>query len=113
MEDTLPIDWQFATSFLLQFRLMQLFSKNNVLALTKRKISSVYYSVEFQEDEHMAQVKVAQQTASTNVKSAQLLQAGLAALLGIGLFMGVAFSNPATVHNAAHDSRHGVSVHCH
>jgi len=61
----------------------------------------------------MAQVKVAEQTASTNVQASQLLQAGLAALLGIGLFMGVAFANPATVHNAAHDSRHGVSVPCH
>jgi cobalt transporter subunit CbtB len=104
-------------SFLLHLAWMQLFSRNKGLALTLRKIQTSKCT-EIQEEERMAQVKVAaqtasSQTASTQAQTARLLQASLAALLGVGLFMGVAFSNPAAVHNAAHDSRHGVSVPCH
>ena len=61
----------------------------------------------------MAQVKVADQRAVVEIKTTQVMQAGFAALLGLALFIGVAFSHPAVIHNAAHDSRHGVAAPCH
>ncbi|MDE0727371.1 MAG: CbtB-domain containing protein [Alphaproteobacteria bacterium] len=61
----------------------------------------------------MAQVKVADQRAVVEIKTTQVMQAGFAALLGLALFIGVAFSHPAAIHNAAHDSRHGVAAPCH
>ena len=61
----------------------------------------------------MAQLKAADQKAVIEIQTTQVMQAGFAALLGLALFIGVAFSHPATIHNAAHDSRHGVSVPCH
>lgn len=41
------------------------------------------------------------------------VQAALAGLLGLALFLGVAFAPPGLIHNAAHDSRHAISVPCH
>ena len=61
----------------------------------------------------MAQVKVADQRTVVEIKTTQVMQAGFAALLGLALFIGVAFSHPAAIHNAAHDSRHGVAAPCH
>ena len=61
----------------------------------------------------MAQVKVADQRAVVEIKTTQVMQAGFAALLGLALFVGVVFSHPAAIHNAAHDSRHGVAAPCH
>ena len=66
----------------------------------------------------MAQTKVADQTTATQadatqIRTAQVMQAGLAALLGLALFIGVALSHPAAIHNAAHDSRHGMAAPCH
>lgn len=61
----------------------------------------------------MTQFKVADQTTVVQIRTTQVMQAGLAALLGMALFIGVALSNPAAVHNAAHDSRHGIAVPCH
>jgi len=66
----------------------------------------------------MAQIKVADQTAAertatTQMQTAQVMQAGLAALLGLALFIGVAFAHPTVIHNAAHDGRHGIAVPCH
>ena len=61
----------------------------------------------------MAQVKVADQRAVVEIKTTQVMQAGFAALLGLALFIGVTFSHPAAIHNAAHDSRHGVAAPCH
>ncbi len=61
----------------------------------------------------MAQLKTARQTQVGTRETSKLLQALAAALLGIGLFVGVALSHPAAVHNAAHDSRHGIAVPCH
>ena len=61
----------------------------------------------------MAQVKVADQRAVVEIKTTQVMQAGFAALLGLALFIGVAFSHPEAIHNAAHDSRHGVAAPCH
>ncbi|MDE0942839.1 MAG: CbtB-domain containing protein [Alphaproteobacteria bacterium] len=70
----------------------------------------------------MAQIKVsdyttaeraAERVATTQVQTAQVMQAGFAALLGMALFIGVAFSHPTAIHNAAHDGRHGIAVPCH
>ncbi len=61
----------------------------------------------------MAQAKVADQKTVVQIRTSQVIQASFAALLGIALFIGVALSHPAAIHNAAHDSRHGISVPCH
>ncbi|MDA1099876.1 MAG: CbtB-domain containing protein [Proteobacteria bacterium] len=61
----------------------------------------------------MAQTKIADHSAAVQARAARVLQASLAALLGLALFIGVAFSHPTMIHNAAHDSRHGVAVPCH
>ena len=37
----------------------------------------------------------------------------IAALLGLFLLYGVGFANPATLHNAAHDTRHSFAFPCH
>ncbi|MDP6874534.1 MAG: CbtB-domain containing protein [Alphaproteobacteria bacterium] len=61
----------------------------------------------------MAQTGIAKHTDTSQARTAQVMQAGLAALLGLALFIGVALSHPAAVHNAAHDSRHGIALPCH
>ena len=61
----------------------------------------------------MARSRVADPNVITQIWTTQALQASLAALLGIALFIGVALSHPTTIHNAAHDSRHGIAVPCH
>lgn len=61
----------------------------------------------------MARTKVADYAAARQARASQIAQACLAALLGLGLFAAVAFAQPATIHNAAHDSRHGIAVPCH
>ncbi len=61
----------------------------------------------------MAQTGIAKYTDTSQARTAQVMQAGLAALLGLALFIGVALSHPAAVHNAAHDSRHGIAAPCH
>lgn len=42
-----------------------------------------------------------------------MLQLGAAALLGMGIFYGVAFAESPTLHNAAHDVRHVTVKPCH
>ena len=37
----------------------------------------------------------------------------VAALLGLFILYGVGFANPATIHNAAHDTRHSFAFPCH
>ncbi|MBT4890593.1 MAG: CbtB-domain containing protein [Rhodospirillales bacterium] len=61
----------------------------------------------------MAHTNIAEQTVVSQGRTAQLMQAGFAAFLGLGLFTIIAFSSPAAIHNAAHDSRHGITVPCH
>lgn len=46
-------------------------------------------------------------------QAAVVLSAGIAALLGIIILYGVGFAAPDLIHNAAHDTRHSVSVPCH
>ena len=45
--------------------------------------------------------------------TAVLLPAVLAILLGAVLVWGVGFASPMTIHNAAHDARHGFAFPCH
>jgi cobalt transporter subunit CbtB len=37
----------------------------------------------------------------------------LAALLGVFLLYGVGIAGPTAIHNAAHDTRHGIAFPCH
>jgi len=46
-------------------------------------------------------------------RTAILLSAGIAALLGVIVLYGVGFAGPDVIHNAAHDARHGINVPCH
>ena len=48
-------------------------------------------------------------TPLVGVKASALL----AAMLGIFLLYGVGFAYPSVIHNAAHDTRHGIAVPCH
>jgi cobalt transporter subunit CbtB len=41
------------------------------------------------------------------------LPAVVAILLGVFVLFGVGFAGPATIHNAAHDSRHSFAFPCH
>ena len=61
----------------------------------------------------MVQSRSADQNVITQIRTTQVLQASLAALFGVALFIGVALSHPTAIHNAAHDSRHGIAVPCH
>ena len=42
-----------------------------------------------------------------------LASAMLAAMLGVAILYGVGFAQPAALHNAAHDGRHGIAFPCH
>ena len=61
----------------------------------------------------MARLLVAGRNSVSQIQTTQALQASLAALLGISLFICVALSHPTFIHNAAHDSRHSIAVPCH
>ena len=61
----------------------------------------------------MERSRVADPNVITQIWTTQVLQASLAALLGIALFIGVVLSHPTAIHNAAHDSRHSIAVPCH
>jgi cobalt transporter subunit CbtB len=52
-------------------------------------------------------------TTRPESRAARLVQALLAALLGVVLLWGVGFSPIAAIHNAAHDSRHANAFPCH
>lgn len=45
--------------------------------------------------------------------TSEALQLTFALLIGLSIFGGIAFAHPQVIHNAAHDSRHAVSVPCH
>ena len=49
----------------------------------------------------------------TAERSAALIAAALAALLGAFVVWGVGFSPIAALHNAAHDTRHSMAFPCH
>jgi len=46
-------------------------------------------------------------------RTAVVLPAVLAALLGLFILYGVGFAQPNLIHNAAHDSRHALTFPCH
>lgn len=46
-------------------------------------------------------------------RSRQRAVAVVGALFGLLLIYGVGFAHPATIHNAAHDSRHAFAFPCH
>lgn len=49
----------------------------------------------------------------TTERSEALRAAGVALLLGLGLIFLTGFAYPEVIHNAAHDTRHGLSFPCH
>jgi cobalt transporter subunit CbtB len=49
----------------------------------------------------------------TGQRSEALRAAALALLLGLGLIFLTGFAYPEVIHNAAHDTRHGLSFPCH
>src|SRR5262245_29444392 len=51
--------------------------------------------------------------ASTTERSEALRAAAVALLLGLGLIFLTGFAYPEVLHNAAHDTRHGLSFPCH
>ena len=51
--------------------------------------------------------------AEVTVADRPAVAAVIAALLGLFLLYGVGFANPATLHNAAHDTRHSFAFPCH
>ena len=52
-------------------------------------------------------------TATAAASTGTMLQALLAAMLGVMLLIGVGFSHIEAVHNAAHDARHSAGFPCH
>jgi cobalt transporter subunit CbtB len=46
-------------------------------------------------------------------RASVVLSAILAMSFGMFLVYGVGFANSTTIHNAAHDARHGISFPCH
>ena len=46
-------------------------------------------------------------------RTAKLLSAGFVILLGALFLFSVGFAQPVLVHDAAHDTRHGLSLPCH
>jgi cobalt transporter subunit CbtB len=51
--------------------------------------------------------------ASATDRSDALRAAAVALLLGLGLIFLTGFAYPEVLHNAAHDTRHGLSFPCH
>ena len=49
----------------------------------------------------------------TGERSEALRAAAVALLLGLGLVFLTGFAYPEVIHNAAHDTRHGLSFPCH
>ena len=49
----------------------------------------------------------------TGERSETLRAAAVALLLGLGLIFLTGFAYPEVIHNAAHDTRHGLSFPCH
>jgi cobalt transporter subunit CbtB len=56
---------------------------------------------------------IAARSAGTATRAGTVLQALLAAFLGMALIAGVGFAHVEAVHNAAHDTRHSIGFPCH
>lgn len=61
----------------------------------------------------MSQVAIARSDTPAAARVGVKASALLAAMLGIFLLYGVGFAYPSAIHNAAHDTRHGIAVPCH
>lgn len=51
--------------------------------------------------------------AAGSKRQATILSATLAIMLGVFVLYGVAMAQPAALHSAAHDTRHGIAFPCH
>jgi len=60
---------------------------------------------------HIEQITTTQIAAAE--KTAAKLPAVLALIFGVFMVFGAGFAQSSTIHNAAHDTRHAVSVPCH
>ena len=60
-----------------------------------------------------AETASAQGAATETKRASVVLSAILAMSFGIFLVYGVGFANSTTIHNAAHDARHGIAFPCH
>ena len=61
----------------------------------------------------MPYVATARSDAAVAPRVGTKASALLAAMLGVFLLYGVGFAYPSAIHNAAHDTRHGIAVPCH
>ncbi len=59
------------------------------------------------------QTKASVKTSSLASVQSRVTAGLCAALLGVFVIWGVGFAQSATLHNAAHDGRHGFSFPCH
>ena len=59
---------------------------------------------------HVSQAKARQ---AIEARTAAVLPALFAAILGFFILYGVGFAGSATIHNAAHDARHAFAFPCH
>jgi len=63
---------------------------------------------------HRAQAQAATTDTAISASRGQALTAGLlAAMFGAFLVLGVGFAHSASIHDAAHDTRHAFSFPCH
>jgi cobalt transporter subunit CbtB len=56
---------------------------------------------------------IADRSAGAAARTGAVLQALLAAFLGMALIAGVGFAQVEAVHNATHDTRHSIGFPCH
>ena len=61
----------------------------------------------------MSETKTLQQNTKITTLSDRLAVAGLGAVIGTFILLGVGFASANLIHNAAHDARHVNSFPCH
>lgn len=68
---------------------------------------------EAQLNTHSQSTTEAAALAGARERTETLVAAFVAFIFGVGLVYTTGFSNPTTIHNAAHDTRHALSFPCH